>query len=432
MKSNPIIYLVASLLVGGAAVVGFFGGGDEEDAPAAATAPPTAAASGTEDTPGEEVRAVGASIGEVQTKTREVEQRVDALAQQIGQVNGQLEQQSQRFDKIESLLGALNENVTSDQGAPNLPTSSALDAAAVIGELPNLGIAGNLTLEQDAVAPPDPKQIVWTKPAVTMATLAATPAAPTPAAARQAGDAPPAKRQRRTVPAASQFSGKLLTGLVGRIPRRGRIQDPWPFKIVTTERGLGPNGARLSLAGMIWEGEAVGDASLNCVRGRVLRLSAVLPDGSIASVRGQNADGRIAWISDRSGRPCLSGELVSNVGRALLKRGAAGLLAGGASALADAERTRTTSADGNTVENVTGDALRAAVGDAVAESAGSIQEYIDAQEGDIWDAIVVPAGGEVVIHVSDEIVFEHTPAKGVFDAHALSQGHNTKRLPELP
>lgn len=59
-----------------------------------------------------------------------------------------------------------------------------------------------------------------------------------------------------------------FTALVGRIPIRGTVQDPFPFYVLIGADNLAANGLELpEIAGVI---TALGDWNLSCVRGRLL------------------------------------------------------------------------------------------------------------------------------------------------------------------
>jgi hypothetical protein len=77
-----------------------------------------------------------------------------------------------------------------------------------------------------------------------------------------------------TIPAnATAVKDKLMTALVGRIPIKGVVTDPYPFKIVFSDDTLAANGLRVPhLKQMIVSGYSEGDLNLVSVRGWVTSL----------------------------------------------------------------------------------------------------------------------------------------------------------------
>ena len=119
-----------------------------------------------------------------------------------------------------------------------------------------------------------------------------------------------------TVPRnATLLGATAMTALVGRVPIRGEVRDPMPFKVITGADNLAANGLTVpGVAGMIWSGTAIGDWTLSCVTGRLESVTFVFDDGSIRTISSDDRDNRtgdanrpLGWISDARGIPCVSG-----------------------------------------------------------------------------------------------------------------------------
>ncbi|MEQ9561989.1 MAG: TIGR03752 family integrating conjugative element protein, partial [Woeseiaceae bacterium] len=126
-----------------------------------------------------------------------------------------------------------------------------------------------------------------------------------------------------TVPRNATLMGSTaMTALLGRIPKRGEVRDPMPFKVITGRDNLAANGLTIpGVEGMIWSGTAIGDWTLSCVTGRLESVTFVFDDGRIRTVssddreqHGNDANRPLGWISDAQGIPCVSGERKSNAG----------------------------------------------------------------------------------------------------------------------
>ena len=77
-------------------------------------------------------------------------------------------------------------------------------------------------------------------------------------------------RSMYTVPRNATLIGSTaMTALVGRVPVRGQVRDPMPFKVITGADNLAANGLSVpGVQGMVWSGTAIGDWTLSCVTGR--------------------------------------------------------------------------------------------------------------------------------------------------------------------
>ena len=73
------------------------------------------------------------------------------------------------------------------------------------------------------------------------------------------------------------------TAVIGRIPVKGTVSDPMPFKVLVGAKNLAANGLELppELEGMVFSGHAVGDFTLRCSSGKLDSVTFVFNDGTI-------------------------------------------------------------------------------------------------------------------------------------------------------
>ena len=406
IKSNPLIYVVAGITVTTMGVLLFSG---PEDNLVPATPLETVVLDDT-DTPSEEVRAVGSQLEAIQSTIEQVTKNQDTLVERLANIE-------RRADILETVPA------TAPGDHPAAPEDSGVGFPQAI---PGLGEAiespfGPAPGADESGAPAPGVQIRWIAPAARL------PADAGIEDVRFAGGLPTTeiraaltKTARGTVPPGAMIDAWTLTALVGRVPVRGQVADAWPFKVVSG-RGIASNWTSLNLDGLIWEGVAYGDYTLRCVRGQLRRVTAIFADGRVATFEGrQNATDSLTtglgWLTDESGRPCLTGELITDAPRQIGRQALVGTFVGLARAVAENERTRTVNADGVETSTLSGDATRAAVGDALSQSAQNVQAYLAERQGDIWDAIYTPPNQAVTIHVSQEINFESENDKTIFSA----------------
>ncbi len=239
-----------------------------------------------------------------------------------------------------------------------------------------------------------------------------------------------------TIPAnATLFGATALTALVGRIPIGGQVQDPVPFKALIGSDNLAANGHEIpGLLGMVVSGYAVGDWTLSCVSGRVTSATFVFDDGrivtfgaatvepsSVGQGGNQNRKNRaeLGWISDRFGTPCVSGRRVTNAPEYLAQRVGLGTLEAAAEAAAAAQTTTVYSPTGGTATSVTGDQNRYVLGRAAADGVGEIGRWLKERQAQSWDAIYVPPGASVAIHLDVNLPIDRDPAGRMVD-HRLA------------
>ena len=217
-------------------------------------------------------------------------------------------------------------------------------------------------------------------------------------------------------PTTTLLNGTALTALVGRIPVKGRLQDPWRFKIIIGSDNLAANGHRIpQLAGMLWAGTARGDFSLSCVSGNVDTATFIFLDGTIqtsrAEVNPENSTSGLGWISDEFGNPCISGELKSNALNYLTQSTLVNTAQATADALSNAQtESRFDANTGESITSVVGDIDKFIAGYATRESLTEVSQWLNDRQLNSFDAIYIPAGQRVAIHIEEPISIDYDPS----------------------
>ena len=241
-----------------------------------------------------------------------------------------------------------------------------------------------------------------------------------------------------TVPENSTLLGSTaMTGMVGRIPIGGKITDPYPFKIIVGSDDLATNGHTIpGLSGMVFSGVATGDLMLSCISAKLYSVTYTFEDGTVRTIREEsgagvsfeNAEGTnrrgLGWLSDEWGNPCIKGELITNAPAYLATIFALDAASGYASAYAENEVTTTVSPEsGVTTQQLTGDPYKKAGGDAIASGVDGVSDWVKARQKDSFDAIFVPSGTKVSVHIDTALEIDYEPngrkiAYGNFDGQA--------------
>ncbi len=215
-----------------------------------------------------------------------------------------------------------------------------------------------------------------------------------------------------TIPSeATLVNSRGLTAIIGRVPLNGVVKEPIPFKVITGSDNLVPNGLELpEIEKAIWSGVAIGDATLECVTGRLNSVTFVFADGTISTFpggEGNLTDQGIAWISDQRGYPCIPGTFVSNAPEVMAKMFGAGFSAGAANAFAQANTETTQFTSGGTSTIVTGDTGAYAAAQGAAAGFNEWSRYIAERARDLFDAVVVHPGRTVTIHTNHYIPVDY-------------------------
>ena len=253
-----------------------------------------------------------------------------------------------------------------------------------------------------------------------------------------------------TIPRNATLIGSTaMTALVGRVPVKGQVHDPMPFKVIAGKDNLAANGLMIpGVQGMIWSGTAIGDWTLSCVSGQLESVTFVFEDGTIktlssddnslsgssgSSASGGQTSGKsdrpLGWISDARGIPCISGERKSNAPAFLTQRIGVSAIEAAANAAAQSETTTLLSDTGTVSNTVTGGTGKYILGKTLSGSSQEIARWLQERQAQSFDAVFVPAGIELAIHVDHELPIDFH-AKGRKLHHANTYGFR-QRTPSL-
>lgn len=221
-----------------------------------------------------------------------------------------------------------------------------------------------------------------------------------------------------TVPRNATLIGSTgMTALLGRVPVGGQVRDPMPFKIITGKENLAANGLRIpGVEGMIWSGTAIGDWTLACVTGTLESVTFVFEDGTIQTLStddkqlggssgtsGGNSERPLGWISDSRGIPCISGERKTNAPAFLAQRMGVMALEAAGEAAAQAETTTLISDAGTASRVVSGETGQYVLGKTLSGGSDEVAQWLRERQAQSFDAVFVPAGVELAIHVDHEL-----------------------------
>lgn len=432
-SGNKLVPILAALAVAFVAVA--LMRGNKAEAPAKAGAVRTAPAPDA-DTAGDTLRSMAAQMAEVKGQAEQAKREAEqARKQQAEDLEG--------FKRdLQNDRGAA-QKAAEARDAENRDLLRRLEDAAK-RLAPAAGPAGGPQIPfQGADIPVDGSEngLRWVEPLDRRGGLpapgAAAPApAPNPSLLNPAGAEPPKPKPDEpayTVPRNATLVGSTaMTALVGRVPVKGQIEDPFPFKVLVGKDNLAANGLEIpGVFGMVFSGTAFGDWTLGCVRGHVDSATFVFEDGRTRSFPadtgqgggGGNASGGgaagagnagstvhkgLGWISDRRGIPCVSGERISNATDYLAGRMLAMGIETAGKAYARAQQTITTTPlGGNT--SVVNNAAQFALGETAAGSSSELAKLIAERQAQMFDVVYVDTGAEVAVHLDKEIPIDYQP-----------------------
>ena len=223
-----------------------------------------------------------------------------------------------------------------------------------------------------------------------------------------------------TVPRNATLIGSTaMTALVGRVPIQGQVRDPMPFKVITGAENLAANGLRVpGVQGMVWSGTAIGDWTLSCVTGRLDSVTFVFDDGTIRTL---SSDDRQSQSGGRGQAPGLD---LRRAGDPLCERGAqdqctrlplpahrchgppgrgSGRRGGG-----DHHRHRRLGQRHRCGHRRAGPLRRC--GKTVAGGSDEVAKWLLERQSQSFDAVFVPAGTRLAIHVDRELPIDLDPS----------------------
>ncbi len=400
------------------------------------------------DSPADTIRTLTAEVAELKSQSSKLNQQNEALLLQKNDIESSLKNklllamQKDREENKSELLGGVTDQMDFLKSRLEELTQAQNQNTQNLGDIPvGFGLTGQAG---DISGTPD---IVWVEPLGSqVGEMGAVSYTPPSGGLLDKGDrlsgatekylqgtAEGLTRKDRpayTVPRNSTLIGSTgLTALIGRIPKNGTVEDPFPFKVIVGKENLAANGIKMpGLDGMIFSGKSTGDWTLSCVRGQLHSVTYMFADGTVRTIssddqqnlekKGQGGGGGgdrpLGYISDRRGIPCVTGTRISNSASYLSGRILASIAEAGAGAFSQGEVTNTVSALGGVSTSViTGDAVRYAGGKALSGGAAEVSAYLRERMAQSFDVIYVDTGKELAIHIDVElpIDYEHNGRK---------------------
>ncbi len=391
------------------------------------------------DSPADTIRTLTAKVADIENESQKLSQQNEALLRQREQIRREVKSEllddfnEQYTDKESSTIAGLTQQLDFFKARLDELTQSQNQTGQNLGDIP-VGFG----LDGQGVAVVSPNQVVWVEPLGTQIDDSGVASYLTPSSGglldkgegvtdvteeylQQSSVLEKKETPAYTVPRNSTLVGSTgMTALIGRIPRGGTVEDPFPFKVIVGKENLASNDIKIpGLDGMIFSGKASGDWTLSCVRGQLHSVTYVFADGTIRTLssddqqglarQGGGGDDRpLGWISDRRGIPCVTGERISNATDYLAGRIAASAAAAAAGAFSHGEVTNSVSALGGVSTSViTGDAVKYAGGQALSGGASEISAYLQERAAQSFDAIYVDTGVELAIHIDIELPIDY-------------------------
>jgi hypothetical protein len=247
-----------------------------------------------------------------------------------------------------------------------------------------------------------------------------------------------------TIPAnGTSVQVRLMTALVGRIPVKGVVVDPYPFKVLLSDDNLAANGLRIPhLLQMVVSGYCEGDLVIQGVRGWITSLTFVFDDGTISSTTSNDNDignftkaNSLGYLSDKHGNPFILGmKFLTNAPTYLGGNIALGVGTGMANAYAQSQTTNSTSVLGNTNTAVTGSAGKFVLGQGLSNGANEAQQWWHDREQQSFDAVYVAPTDvngqyiEIAVNFAKEIHIDYNPTGRKLSYAHDNDAHVTNKL----
>lgn len=450
MSSNRLFPLLALALLLVLTVIGVRSCGGSGNKNSTLTEVPKTAAPDA-DTPADTIRTLTARLSEVKTALENVRTDNQNLRDKQADLERDL-RVAREGDHSADRLTALNQRIDELSNQLSMSGQRKGPPAPPVGANAEVPVGFGLDGEGK-------EEITWVKPLdqsddkkagfiPASATTANTPSGGGLLGTNTAEAAQPLKSDKSalepiyTVPRnATLIGGTGLTALIGRVPVKGSVRDPMPFKVIVGRENLAANGLEIpGVEGMIFSGFAIGDWTLACVQGRVNSVTYVFQDGTIRTVSAdQNTMGNdanansggstgsnnnqlpmtgntasdmqnsLGWISDDHGVPCISGRRITNAPTYLASR--MGLTAAEAAAAAAAASETTTVINGLGGANsaVTGDKGRYVWSSALQGGVKETDEWLKERMESSYDAVFAPPGMKLAVHIDRELQIDYNP-----------------------
>jgi len=225
---------------------------------------------------------------------------------------------------------------------------------------------------------------------------------------------------------ATLVANTTMTALMGKVPNKNNVVDPFRFKVITRGENLAASGLRLppGIEEIVSSGYSVGNREMSCVRGWIDTVTLVFQDGTISTTTTRKNTNNpksvksLGYISDPWGKPCINGKLFSNADDYLTDRAFMATLAAVSDAAASAETSTLVRGD-SFVSAITGDKGDYVLGKSVSGFSEELLAYFRDRMANAFDVVFIPTGIPLSIHIEEEIQFDYDPNGRMID-HGFS------------
>ncbi|WP_318441607.1 TIGR03752 family integrating conjugative element protein [Photobacterium leiognathi] len=234
-----------------------------------------------------------------------------------------------------------------------------------------------------------------------------------------------------TIPQDSTLMGAVtMTALLGRVPVKGKLVDPFEFKVLVGGDNLASNGIYIpNLKSMVLSGVAKGNYTGQCVSGDIVSGTYTFNDGRVQSFNlgsldqnsnntasyeaaGQIAQDRLGWISTDNGIPCISGQYISDAASFISLQGGLAAVGGVASGFAAAAQEVTGTGDERNA--VITDPTQYALGTGGDAAVKSMNAWIEDIRQTAFAMVYVKPNVKISVHITKEIPIDyHSQARKV-------------------
>lgn len=233
-----------------------------------------------------------------------------------------------------------------------------------------------------------------------------------------------------TIPARSTiFEAVAMTALIGTVPLGGKVNDPFPAKIIVGDENLATNGLRIpGLKGIVFEGLARGNWNLSCVAVTLTAATYTFTDGRVQHMRydQQNGGGSqsksaqsnspfaegeasasIGYVTNRQGVPCIPGKRVTDAHKQLFTMGLLGAAKAHFDAKAAAETTTTSNPLGGASNEVTGNKAAFINNSTYSDSMDTVMDFYSKRMRDTFDVIYVDPAAKVSLNITQDLLIDY-------------------------
>lgn len=194
--------------------------------------------------------------------------------------------------------------------------------------------------------------------------------------------------------------------LIGRIPIKGKVADPYPFSVILSADNLAANGHRIpNVKHAIATGTVVGDFNLTCARADIYTFTFVFEDGTISQIEDNQ---KLGYLSNNIGAGCIAGTFVSDAAKYILGQIGMSAAQGAATALSESQVTYNSSTY-QTESFISGSTGKFILGEGMDSGMAESKKWLADRLESSFDAVVVPQGQHVNITLTKMIEIDYNP-----------------------